>query len=164
MTKLTLEELASLDVLQAAYISALDGKRMQAWLGTFDDDPAASYICTARNDVECGLKVAMMLDDCRDRLVDRCTYIEEIWAGTFQDYRTRHFAQRVAAERREDGSVAMSSNFSVIFTPDDTGLPQQLATGTYEDIIRMDDGGCRFLSRTAVTDNSVLPRYLVFPL
>ncbi len=122
MSKLSLEELASLDVLQAAYISALDGKAMKAWLDTFDDDPDASYICTARNDVECGLKVAMMLDDCRDRLIDRCTFIEDIWAGTFQDYRTRHFAQRVTAERREDGSVAMSSNFSVIFTPDDTGL------------------------------------------
>ena len=137
MSKLSLEELASLDVLQA-YISALDGKAMKAWLDTFDDDPDASYICTARNDVECGLKVAMMLDDCRDRLIDRCTFIEDIWAGTFQDYRTRHFAQRVTAERREDG--------------------------TYEDIIRMDGGRCRFLSRTAVTDNSVLPRYLVFPL
>jgi 3-phenylpropionate/cinnamic acid dioxygenase small subunit len=164
MNRLTLEELANLDGLQSAYISSLDGKQMQSWLGTFDDDPASSYICTTRNDVECGLRVAMMLDDCRDRLIDRCTFIEDIWAGTYQDYRTRHFAQRVSAERRDDGQIAMSSNFSVIFTPDDTGLPQQLATGTYEDIIRMDVEGCRFLSRTAVTDNSVLPRYLVFPL
>ncbi|PQM28403.1 aromatic-ring-hydroxylating dioxygenase subunit beta [Sphingopyxis lindanitolerans] len=164
MTRLTLDELARLDELQSAYMSALDGKKMRSWLDTFEDDPSASYICIARNDVESGLRVAMMLDDCRDRLIDRCTFIEDIWAGTFQDYRTRHFVQRVHAGRRADGLVDMVSNFSVIFTPDDTGLPQQLAAGTYEDIIRMEDDQCRFLSRNAVTDNAVVPRYLVFPL
>ncbi|QGN56301.1 aromatic-ring-hydroxylating dioxygenase subunit beta [Novosphingobium sp. Gsoil 351] len=137
---------------------------MQSWLGTFDDDAAASYICIARSDLENGLQVAMMLDDCRDRLIDRCTFITDVWAGTFQDYRTRHFVQRVRAHRLEDGNIAMSSNFSVIFTPDDTGLPQQLAVGTYEDVIRMDESVCCFRSRKAVTDNPVLPRYLVFPL
>ena len=72
--------------------------------------------------------------------------------------------RREGASRRADGLVDMVSNFSVIFTPDDTGLPQQLAAGTYEDIIRMEDDQCRFLSRNAVTDNAVVPRYLVFPL
>ncbi len=164
MTRLTLDELAQLDELQTAYISALDGKKMRSWLDTFDEDPAASYICISRNDVENGLRIAMMLDDCRDRLIDRCTFVDDIWAGTFQDYRTRHFVQRVHASRRDDGQIEMTSNFSVIFTPDDTGLPQQLAAGTYEDVIRMEDGACRFLSRKAVTDNAVMPRYLVFPL
>ena len=137
---------------------------MPSWIDTFDDDPAVSYICIARSDIENDLQVAMMLDDCRDRIIDRGTFITEVWAGTFQDYRTRHFVQRVHASRRQDGNIEMSSNFSVIFTPDDTGLPQQLAVGTYEDIIRMDSNGCNFLSRNAVTDNPVLPRYLVFPL
>lgn len=164
MTRLTLEDLARLDELESDYMSALDGKKMGSWLDTFDERPDASYICIARNDVESGLRVAMMLDDCRDRLIDRCTFVNDIWAGTFQDYRTRHFVQRVRASRRGDGHVEMSSNFSVIFTPDDTGLPQQLAAGTYEDVIRIEGDVCRFVSRKAITDNAVLPRYLVFPL
>src|SRR3546814_8500800 len=90
MTRLTLDELARLDELQWAYMSALDGKNMRSWLDTFEDDPSASYICIARNAVESGLRVAMMLDDCRDRIIDRCTFIEDIRAGTFPDYRTRH--------------------------------------------------------------------------
>ena len=164
MTRLSLEEHARLDELQSRYISALDGKNMQSWLSTFEDTAAASYICIARSDLENGLQVAMMLDDCRDRLIDRCTFITDVWAGTFQDYRTRHFVQRVHTDRLEDGSIALSSNFSVIFTPDDTGLPQQLAVGTYEDTVWMDENNCCFRSRKAVTDNPVLPRYLVFPL
>lgn len=164
MTRLTLDEHDRLDELQSRYITALDSKKMQSWLDTFVDDPAASYICTARSDFENGLQVAMMLDDCRDRLIDRCTFITQVWAGTFQDYRTRHFVQRVETNRLENGNIAMSSNFSVVFSPDDTGLPQQLAVGTYEDIIMIDGNNCRFLSRIAMTDNTVLPRYLVFPL
>src|SRR3546814_15480055 len=58
MTRLTLDELARLDELQSAYMSALDGKKMRSWLDTFEDDPSASYICIARNDVESGLRVA----------------------------------------------------------------------------------------------------------
>src|SRR3546814_6206169 len=56
MTRLTLDELARLDELQSAYMSALDGKKMRSWLDTFEDDPSASYICIARNDVESGLR------------------------------------------------------------------------------------------------------------
>src|SRR3546814_20660490 len=115
--------------LQSAYMSALDGKKMRSWLDTFEDDPSASYICIARNDVESGLRVAMMLDDCRDRLIDRCTFIEDIWEGPFQDYRTRHFVQHVHASTSADGLVDMFSYFSLIFTPDATGVTKQVASG-----------------------------------
>nr|WP_244959151.1 aromatic-ring-hydroxylating dioxygenase subunit beta [Novosphingobium marinum] len=161
---MSFDELVLLDELQSVYIEALDCKDMAGWLNAFVDDPAASYVCISRDNVERGLRVAMMLDDCRDRLIDRGTFIGEIWAGTFQDYRTRHFAQRVRATRRSDGLVDMVSHFSVIFTPDDTGISQLLAAGVYEDVIHLEEERATFMSRRAVTDTAVLPRYLVFPL
>lgn len=164
MSALSLEELGRLDDLQAAYSEALDLKRMRDWLATFEEDDRASYICTSRDSHERGLQVAMMLDDCRDRLIDRCTFIDDIWAGTFQDYRTRHFAQRVRAARGDDGLIVMRTHFSVAFTPDDTGISALLATGTYEDVITFAGNQPLFVSRLALTDNAVLPRYLVYPV
>ena len=164
MIRLSRDELTSLDELQSDYIFALDSKNMTAWVDTFDEDPGSSYICTSRDNHERGLRVAMMLDDCRDRLIDRGTFIESVWAGTFQDYRTRHFVQRVRAGRRSDGLIDMLSHFSVVFTPDDTGVSELLAAGTYEDVICLNDDGATFRSRRALTDTAVLPRYLVFPL
>jgi 3-phenylpropionate/cinnamic acid dioxygenase small subunit len=164
MTRLNADELTLIDELQASYIDALDRKNLDRWLNSFAEDPDASYTCISRDNVERGLKVAMMLDDCRDRLIDRCTFIDKIWAGTFQDYRTRHFVQRVFAGRREDGLIDMRSHFSVLYTPDDTGISDLLVAGTYEDVIRIENDRGVFFSRNAITDTAVLPRYLVFPL
>src|SRR3546814_15656337 len=77
-----------------------------------------------------------MYDDCHARLLDRVTYITKIWAGTFQDYRTRHFVQRVAADRIDDNTWKARSNFSVFMTPEDSGVSEVLATGQYEDLVR----------------------------
>lgn len=165
MSRLTFEELMSIDELHADYIDALDSKDMGRWLATFAHDADASYICISRDNVEQGLELAMMLDDNRARIHDRGTFINEIWVGTFQDYRTRHFAQRVHAERLADGTASVRSHFTVLYTPDDVGTSEVLATGTYEDVVQLaPDDGSRLKSRRAVMDTVVLPRYLVFPL
>lgn len=164
MSALTFEELTALDELQAAYVEALDGKDMRGWLATFTEREDASYICISRENVEQGLELAMMLDDSLGRLHDRVTYITEIWAGTFQDYRTRHVVQRLRTQLSADGSLTMQSNFSVFFAGDDTGMAQVLTTGVYEDVIVAEGGVMKLLSRRAVLDTAVLPRYLVFPV
>lgn len=169
MTRLSFDELAALDELQCAYMEALDRKEMDGWLACFADMPDAAYVLNSRDNVERGLRIAMMLDDCRDRLVDRCTFIQQVWAGTFQDYRTRHFVQRAHVERVDvgsggDGKIRMRSHFSVNFTPDDTGVSALLATGVYEDVVELERGRALLVSRRAITDTAVLPRYLVFPL
>lgn len=158
------EDLARLDALQARYLDALDTKNMPGWLACFSADAAASYICTSLENFERNLPIGLMLDDCRARLQDRVTYITEIWKGTFQDYRTRHFVQRLEAAPLADGVIVLRSNFSVLYTPEDTGGSEVLAAGTYEDRIRFEDGRALFLAKTAVLDTRVLPRYLVYPL
>ena len=152
--------------LNAKYISALDNKDMKTWLSTFSKTPEATYICTSADNTESNLPLSMMYDDSRNRLEDRVTYITNIWAGTFQDYRTRHFTQMLSVMRIGVGKFAAKTSFQVFFTPDETGLSEILAVGVYEDIIefnrKMNSG--LFISRQAITDTSVLPRYLVYPI
>jgi 3-phenylpropionate/cinnamic acid dioxygenase small subunit len=158
-----LQLLAQFAALQIRYVDALDSKRMPAWADAFSTEDSACYVLTTRENVNGGLPLALMLDDCRGRILDRITYITKIWAGTFQDYATRHFVQRTAVTTHGD-DYAMRSNFTVVYTPEDSGTSGVLAAGVYEDILRMGNDGPRLLSRKAILDTSVLPRYLVYPL
>jgi 3-phenylpropionate/cinnamic acid dioxygenase small subunit len=164
MTAPMTQDLFRIDELQTRYIHALDSKNMQDWLAAFAEVPEACYICTTQESVDRNLPLALILDDCYARLQDRVTYITKIWAGTFQDYRTRHFTQRVSAESQPGNTVRVRTNFTVIYTPEDTGSSEVLTAGVYEDVVMLAEGGARFLSKKAVTDTSILPRYLVYPL
>jgi salicylate 5-hydroxylase small subunit len=150
--------------LQNAYIEALDNKDMHGWLATFDESAEASYILTTLDNEQQGLPLGLMLDDCHARLEDRVTFITKIWAGTFQDYRTRHVVQQTSCSMREQDIYEMRSNFSVFYTPTDTGQTNVLACGIYLDTVCILKDGARFISKKAVTDTSILPQYLVYPL
>ena len=150
--------------LQNAYVEALDNKDMHGWLATFDERDDAAYILTTLDNEQQGLPLGLMLDDCHDRLEDRVTFITEIWAGTFQDYRTRHVVHPISCHVKSDNTYVMRSNFSVFYTPTDTGQSNVLACGVYLDTITISNEGARFVLKKAVTDTSVLPHYLVYPL
>jgi salicylate 5-hydroxylase small subunit len=158
------QALMQIDQILLDHIAALDGKDMKRWLGTFVEDDKAGYFCLSQENAEQGLALGFMYDDCHARLRDRVTFVTEIWAGTFQDYRTRHFVQRVETAEIGNGDVAVKSNFSVFMTPEDTGVSEILATGVYDDVIRLGNGSARILTRRALLDTSVLPRYLVYPI
>lgn len=164
MTELDAGQVAAIDKLLVRYITALDDKQMPGWLDTFSEDDAASYICIAHENIDRGLSLGFMYDDCRARLEDRVTFVTKVWAGTFQDYRTRHFVQRLSAEPIDPTSVKVRSNFTVYMTPEDTGVSTVLATGIYDDVVRLQDREARLFSRRAILDTSVLPRYLVYPV
>ncbi|QGN54039.1 aromatic-ring-hydroxylating dioxygenase subunit beta [Novosphingobium sp. Gsoil 351] len=156
---------AALHALLLADAGALDGKDLASWLGNYAEEEDASYICRSAENTENGLALGFMYDDCRARLEDRVTFINDIWAGTFQDYRTRHFVQWVRYERVNGNTLTMRSNFSVFMTPEDSGVTQILAAGQYIDTVRVGtNGGLKLLSRCAELDTSVLPRYLVYPI
>lgn len=158
------QALAQIDQILLEHITALDRKDMKRWLATFVEDDDAGYFCLSQENAEQGFALGFMYDDCHARLRDRVTFVTKIWAGTFQDYRTRHFVQRVETEEIGNGDVAVKSNFNVFMTPEDTGVSEVLATGVYDDVIRLGNGQARILTRRALLDTSVLPRYLVYPL
>jgi 3-phenylpropionate/cinnamic acid dioxygenase small subunit len=164
MTVVASEVLSQIEELQLRYISALDKKNMNGWLNTFSTAAEASYLCVTAESVEAKLPLALIMDDCRGRLEDRVMFITKMWAGTFQDYRTRHFAQRVSCSAVGEGVYEVESNFMIAITPADTGQAELFATGVYTDKVQVDENGARFLSKKVITDVAVLPRYMVYPL
>ena len=149
-----------IDELQQRYARALDRKDMRAWLACFSDK--GEYVCTTAENEASGLPVAIMMDDSPERLKDRVKSMEKVCAGTFEDYSTRHFVQRVSQNTDSD-IVAVETNFMVSYSAD--GVPtQMLATGVYEDEVELNADGALFRRKKAVIDGSVTPRYLVYPL
>lgn len=162
MNAIAQDVLTALDELQNRYIAALDGKDMKGWADTFIERDDASYICRSAENEAHGWPIALMLDDCRDRIKDRITFVTQVWKGTFQDYRTRHFTQRLSCEEESANTYRVRTNFSIEYTHD-PHESKTLATGVYEDVVIIDDGKPRFLSKRAIYDTTVLPQYIVYP-
>lgn len=160
-TSLEIDVLARVDALQNRYITALDAKNMLGWADCFSLREDASYICRSAENETQGWPIALMLDDCRARIEDRITFITKIWVGTFQEYRTRHFAQRVSCDRERD-AWRVRSHFSIEYTLD-PNRTQTLAAGVYDDVVEIVGGEARFVSKKAIYDTTILPQYIVYP-
>lgn len=162
MIDITADILAQIDALQARYIHALDNRDFDAWVDTFGTDKDTAYFCISAENEENDLPIALMYDDCRDRIEDRVTFIEKIWVGTFQDYRTRHFIERTNCKSIGKDIYAVETNFSILYTPESGRSDVQVA-GVYKDEMAINGDGAKFRSKRAVYDTTVLPRYIVYP-
>jgi anthranilate 1,2-dioxygenase small subunit len=160
MSNLSSDTLQAIDAAQNRYIHSLDTKNMDEWLACFSND--GSYICIAAENEANNLPIALMLDDCYERLQDRVTYITKVWAGTFEDYQTRHFTQLISAEETSKDTYRVITNYHILYTPEQ-GQTNVLVTGHYDDEIVLGDSP-RFKSKKAVMDTNVSPRYIVYPV
>ena len=156
------DALMLIDALQTRYVCALDGRDLAAWLDCFAPTEA-SYICLPSEGESQGLPLAIMMDDTPARLRDRARFINSVWAGTFEDYATRHFVQRLRHARQSSGRYAVDSNFMVLYTSA-RGHSEILVSGSYKDEIDVSSGGAAFVSKRAVLDTVAMPRYLVYPV
>lgn len=162
MSSVSTEVLAQIDALQSEYINALDNKNFQDWVGTFDTAEETSYFCIPAENEDNNLSIGLMYDDCRKRIEDRVTFIEDIWAGTFQDYRTRHFIQRTSCAPNGENSYSVETNFLIAYTPESGRSDVQVA-GVYKDTVIINGSQARFKTKRAIYDTTVLPRYIVYP-
>ena len=160
-TPVNVEMLERIDSLQRRYAQALDLADMQEWLDCFSRKQAA-YICIPEENERRGLPIALMLDDCWERIADRVSFIDKIWAGTFEPYRTTHFLQRLSTEKAGEDSYRQVTNFSITISPE-VGPSYVLATGRYYDAVTIEEGKPVFREKRAVYDTRVLPRYIVYP-
>lgn len=154
--------LAQVDELQTRYLDALDRHDMPAWRDSFIGENA-SYVCISRENHDAGLPVALMMDDSRARLADRVKFITEVWSGTYEDYSTRHFVQRLRCDQKSAGDFFVISNFLVAYT-DRRGRSELLVAGVYEDAVAIDAKGAFFRSKRAILDTITTSRYLVYPV
>lgn len=159
------ETLAAIDALQVRYILALDDKDMQGWLATFSTERNAAYFLTTQQNVEENLPLGLIHDDNRARLEDRVNFVTRIWDGVYQDYQTRHFVQRLVCIEVGDGEYEVKSNFSMIYTPSDTGRAAVFTAGVYLDRVLVGAGGAAcFKSKKVVNDTPMLEQYVVYPI
>jgi anthranilate 1,2-dioxygenase small subunit len=157
-----MDHLRLIDELQLRYMDARDGKKMPGWLATFS--ASGQYLCKTAESEQAGWPMALIMDDCRGRLEDRVKFVDKIWAGTFQDYQTRHFVQRMAVTPAAGGLYNVRSNFSIAFTRSDTGRTEMLAAGVYHDLVEIEGEQALFRAKKAVIDAPLLPHYIVYPL
>ena len=152
---------AAIETLNLQYIRALDRRDMQGWLATFDDPGA--YTCIARENEQRGLPIGYMLDDCRARLQDRVVQVTRIQDDAIEHYQPRHFTQLIEIEPLGGDAYRVETNFSVSYTPANTGRTELLVTGQYVDEVVV-NGVARFRHRKAVLDTNVVPRYIAYPV
>ena len=115
--------------LEQRYVDAVDSRRMDAWLDCFTED-GSYYVLGADNEAD-DLPLCLMMDDCRERLEDRATFVDEVWPGSYEDYQTRHFVQplRLEADESVAGMFRSLSNFTV-FATDARGRTSLFIGGT----------------------------------
>ena len=157
---------AQVRALERRYADALDSRRMDAWLDCFTED-GSYYVIAADNDSE-DLPLCLMMDDCRERIEDRATFVREIWPGSFEDYQTRHFIQPLRLEpegETEKGAGVFSAlaNFTV-FATDARGRTSLFIAGQYRDRVRVEGEDCRYAERRVVMDTFTTPGVVVYPL
>ena len=137
--------IVAIDALQVAYARSLDRFDMASWLRCFEDG-AGSYVCTIRENEEQDLPLALMMDDSPARLADRARFIDEVWAGTFEEYATRHFIQRLDCIETAPGRYTVESNFMVAYTTARRNS-EILCAGLYLDDVAINAVGARFSSK-----------------
>lgn len=152
--------LTRIESLQRRYARALDGRDMQGWLATFST--RGSYELTSQENRRLGLPVGMMLDDCHARLRDRVKNVDQVWNHAVEHYQPRHLIALLSCEQADEGYRAIT-NFSVFHTNSE-GKSNLLVVGQYHDHVVEEDGELRFLSKAAVMDTAVPPRYIIYPI
>ncbi|PZR46751.1 aromatic-ring-hydroxylating dioxygenase subunit beta [Paraburkholderia fungorum] len=156
------EVIESVEALNRAYVDALDRAELKNWVACFSGVPDAAYYCISAESVRRGLAVPLMCDDCRARIDDRVTFIEKVWAGTYEPYRTRHFTQLIDISHTDDQHYRSVFHFSIYVSAEGAGT-EILTSGRYEDLIVVDETSALFHERRAIYDADVLPRYIVYP-
>lgn len=156
------DRLRQADLLQREYVRVVDGVEIERWPTLFASE--ASYVVNSRENLERGHALAYILDDSRDRIEDRVTYVQKIWKGHYNAYWPRHILGPSAVTAVEDESLEMETPVAIyVSEPGEIGS-RLLAVGVFRDAISFEQGEAKFASKLVVLDTTVMPRYFVYPL
>ena len=141
------------------YAIALDDGDFTAWLDLFVPD--ASYVVTARENVERGLPLATIRCESRDMLADR---IDALVTTQFHARRiSRHVITAIRPVESAADRLRTTANYLLVETIDGDESRVQSA-GSYDDDIVLTPEGLRFARKTAIYDAALVPTSLVVPL
>lgn len=141
------------------YAEVLDDGALEGWPELFIEQ--GSYEIVARENVERGLRLALMRCESKAMMQDRVTALRE--ANFYSPRFLRHAISNTRARLAPDGAVLAQSNFVVLQTlvDDETRL---LSTGRYLDRIVVDGDRLRFAAKRCIYDSTLIPNTITYPL
>jgi len=146
--------------LQARYIQALDGDKLEDWPNFFTE--ACRYLVTTADNLAQGMPLGMIYATSRAMLRDRVRSLRE--ANVYEAQRYRHMIGPPVLEEGEGGVVRARTNFMVVRTMH-TGETLLFATGVYDDRIVLEgsEAPC-FKEKIVVLDSRQIDTLLAIPL
>lgn len=158
--RLTADLRAELEDIYAEYAERLDDGPLASWPELFSE--TCEYLVIPRDNHERGLPIAIMRCESRGMLKDRVRAVAE--TIMHEPRYLRHHITNLRGGEREDGTIEVRANFSVIeVLPDE--LPRVLMVGCYLDLLeRRADGRLEFSVKHCVFDSVLVPNTIVVPV
>ena len=148
-----------IDQLYAAYATALDEKRFDAWPEFFLEE--GRYVLQARENFERRLPLALMDLESKGMMKDRVYGITQtIYHGP---YYTRHVVSPARVLSVEGDVVTAQANYAV-FRTRPAGVSEVYNVGRYIDEIMRTGEGLKFRRRLCVYDSEMILNSLIYPV
>jgi 3-phenylpropionate/cinnamic acid dioxygenase small subunit len=150
---------ARLADLYGAYDEALAEGHYEGWPAFFAE--ACIYKITSRENHDLGLPVGVIYAESRSMLADRVAALRKTML--YAPRLTRNLTAGIVLRAIEPDGMRLSASFAVF----QTMLNEPSAVflcGRYYDRVVEEGGALRFAERICVTDATVVPTSLIFPL
>ena len=150
---------ARLADLYSAYDEALAEGKYESWPGFFTE--ACVYKILPRENYDAGLPVALIYAESRGMLTDRVVALRKtiLYAPRI----VRNLTAGIVLRSIDPDGMRLSASFAVLQT-----LLNEPSTvflcGRYYDRVVEDGGALRFAERVCVTDATLVPTSLIFPI
>jgi salicylate 5-hydroxylase small subunit len=150
---------ARLADLYGAYDDALNEARYEDWPEFFTD--ACVYKITARENYDAGLPVGLIYAESRGMLADRVAAIRKTML--YAPRLMRNLTSGIVLRSIDAEGLRLSASFAAFQTM--LNEPSQVfLCGRFQDRVVDDGGTLRFAERICVTDATLVPTSLIFPL
>jgi anthranilate 1,2-dioxygenase small subunit/terephthalate 1,2-dioxygenase oxygenase component beta subunit len=147
--------LSRVAALNADYAAAIDDDRLEDWPGFFVDD--CLYKITSADNIRDGNEAGIVYADSRSMLTDRILALRR--ANIYERQTYRH----IVGTPRLTGPGSAETPFLVVRTMRD-GRMDLFVAGRYQDRLRDDAEGLRFVERIVVCDSSHFDTLVAIPL
>ena len=148
-----------IDQLNAAYASALDERRFDAWPEFFL--PEGQYKVQARENFERKLPLALIALESQGMMKDRVVGITQTIYHA--PYYTRHVIGPAQLLGEDNGRICVQAHYAVFRTrPGDAS--EVYNVGRYIDEIARTPAGLKLASRTCVYDSEMVLNSLIYPI
>lgn len=162
-TSINAEERFAIEELLAHYMDTVDKPDLEHWVELFAE--SAAYQVITQENLDNGYAISHILDDSKDRIRDRVTYVNGIWGENVNSYTQRHTSGPASIKLAPDttGEFEVTMNIAVHMTSNN-GRGTSMVVGRYVDRVISDGGAMAFKSKQVILDTVVLQVPLVFPL